>query len=191
LSPPAQAAESVTDSVGADGSANASLTQSPNRLLYATATLTDTVHLSGTARVTLRVASSKPAANLTVWLVTLPFDSTRRGSQGRVGVLSRGWADIQNHGSLTAGGDYDAKQPGEPLAPGMFYDLTFDLEPNDQIVPAGKRLAVMLMSSDKEFTLWPRPGTQLTVDLSRSSFAIPIVGGVTALSQANAFVLVP
>jgi X-Pro dipeptidyl-peptidase len=191
LSPAAQITENVTDSAGADGSANASLAQSPNRLLYATATLSDTVHLSGTARVTLRVASSKPAANLTVWLVTLPFDSTRRGSQSRVGVLARGWADIQNHRALTAGGDYNSKQPGEPLVPGTFYDVTFDLEPNDQIIPPGKRLAVMVMSSDEEFTLWPRPGTQLSIDLSRSSFAIPIVGSVTALQKAGAMVLVP
>ena len=191
LAPSMPINESLVDSAGADGSGNASLAQSPNRLLYATATLTDTVHLSGTARVTLRVASSKPAANLTVWLVTLPFDSTRRGSQGRVGVLTRGWADIQNHRALTAGGDYNSKLPGEPLAPGTFYDLTFDLEPNDQIIPAGKRLAVMVMSSDEEFTLWPRPGTQLTIDLSRSSFSIPIVGGLTALQRAGAMPPVP
>ena len=191
LTPSAQAIESVVDSVAADGSNNASQPQSPNRLLYATATLGDTVHLSGTARITLRVASNKPAANLTVWLVTLPFDSTRRGSSGRVGVLTRGWADIQNHRSLTAGGDYNSKQPGEPLTPGTYYDLTFDVEPNDQMIPAGKRLAVMIMSSDKEFTLWPRPGTRLSVDLSRSSFSIPIVGGVGALNRAGAIQLVP
>jgi hypothetical protein len=29
--------------------------------------LTDTVHLSGTPRVTLRIASSKAAANLSMW----------------------------------------------------------------------------------------------------------------------------
>ena len=75
--------------------------------------------------------------------------------------------------------------------PGEFYDLTFDLEPNDQMIPAGKRLAVMIMSSDKEFTLSPQPGTLLGVDLSRSSFSIPIVGGVTALNKANAILPIP
>ena len=190
-SPPAPAIETLVDSAGVDGSANASLGTSQNRLIYATATLTDTVHLSGTARVTLRVAASKSAANLTVWLATLPFDSTRRGSQGRVGVLTRGWADIQNYKSLTTGGDYQSRTPGEPLTPGTYYDLTFDLEPNDQMIPAGKKLGVMIMSSDKEFTLAPRPGTQLSVDLARSSFAIPIVGGVAALNRANAFAFIP
>jgi X-Pro dipeptidyl-peptidase len=37
------------------------------------------------------------------------------------------------------------------------------------------------MSSDREFTLWPRAGTELTVDLDASSFSIPIVGGADAL----------
>jgi len=69
--------------------------------------------------------------------------------------------------------------------PGKFYDLTFDLEPDDEFVPPGKQLAVMIMSSDREFTLWPRAGTELTVDLAHSSFTIPIVGGAAALRQAG------
>ena len=173
------------------GSDNASAPQSNHRLLYATATLTDTVHISGTARVTLRVASSKPAANLSVWLVTLPYDSARLGSQGHAGVVTRGWADIQNYKSLTKGGNYNSKRPGEPLEPGRFYDLTFDLEPDDEFIPAGKRLGVMIMSSDREFTLWPSPGTELTVDLAGTSFSIPIVGGAAALVKAGAVPPVP
>lgn len=174
------------DDVAMSGAANASATQSSNRLLYATTTLRDTVHISGTPRVTLRVAANKPAANLSVWLVMLPYDSARVGSQSHAGVLARGWADIQNHKSLTRGGNYDSKRAGEPLVPGKFYDLTFDLEPTDEFVPAGKQLAVMIMSSDREFTLWPQPGTELTIDLAHSSFSIPIVGGRVALTRAGA-----
>jgi X-Pro dipeptidyl-peptidase len=191
LTPPAAGTEAVADDVGMSGSANASAPQSANRLLYATETLTDTVHISGTVRVTLRVAASKPAANLSVWLVTLPYDSARIESQSHAGVVTRGWADIQNYKSLTKGGEYNSKRAGEPLVPGKFYDLTFDLEPDDQVIPAGKQLAVMVMSSDREFTLWPRAGTQLTVDLARSSFVIPVVGGTTALLRAGALQLTP
>ena len=43
----------------------------------------------------------------------------------------------------------------------------------------------MIMSSDREFTLWPRPGTELTIDLAHSSFAIPVVGGTSALAKAG------
>ncbi len=178
--------EKFSDDVAMSGSANASAEQSSHRLLYATPTLTDTVHISGTPRVTLRIASSKPAANLSVWMVMLPYDSARAGSQSHVGVITHGWADIQNYKALTKGGNYESKNVGEPLVPGKFYDLTFDLQPDDEFVPAGKRLAVMIMSSDREFTLWPRAGTELTIDLAHSSFSIPIVGGTTALTKAGA-----
>ncbi len=186
LAATASGTETLVDNVAQSGSALASTAQSQNRLMYATGTLTDTVHISGTPRVTLRIASSKPAANLTVWLVMLPYDSARVGSQSHAGVISHGWADIQNYKSLTKGGNYESKVPGEPLVPGKFYDLTFDLQPDDEFVPAGSKFAVMIMSSDREFTLWPQPGTELTIDLAHSSFSIPIVGGTAALSKAGA-----
>ncbi|HTR77323.1 MAG TPA: CocE/NonD family hydrolase C-terminal non-catalytic domain-containing protein, partial [Gemmatimonadaceae bacterium] len=177
--------DKLVDDVAMSGSAGASEAQSPHRLLYALPPFTDTVHISGTPQVTLRIASSKPAANLSVWLVMLPYDSARVGSQSHVGLIDRGWADIQNYKSLTKGGPYESTKPGEKLVPGRFYDLTFDLEPDDEFVPAGKRLAVMILSSDREFTLWPQAGTQLMVDLAHSSFSIPIVGGMAALAKAG------
>ena len=42
----------------------------------------------------------------------------------------------------------------------------------------------MIMSSDREFTLWPQAGTELTIDLPHSSFTIPIVGGATGYIRA-------
>jgi len=185
LSAPPNGTSTLVDDVSFSGSADASAASSNHRLLYASPVLTDTVHISGTPRVTLRIASSKPAANLSVWLVMLPYDSADVGSQSHAGLISRGWADLQNYKSLTSGGNYDAEQPGEPLVPGRFYDLTFDLEPDDEFVPAGKRFALMIMSSDREFTLWPAPGTELTVDLAHSSVSIPVVGGRGALTAAG------
>ncbi|MCC6430145.1 MAG: Xaa-Pro dipeptidyl-peptidase [Gemmatimonadaceae bacterium] len=177
--------EKLVDDVTFSGSALASAAASPNRLLYATPAFTDTVHLSGTARVTLRVASSVPAANLSVWLVMLPYDSARVGSQSYRGSLTHGWADIQNFESLKNGGVYASKKAGKLLEKGKFYELTFDLEPDDEFIPAGKQLGVMIMSSDREFTLWPKPGAELTIDLAKSSVSIPIVGGVGALQKAG------
>jgi X-Pro dipeptidyl-peptidase len=182
---PARGTDSIVDDAAVSGSANAGAPRSAHRLLFATAPLTDSLHISGTPRVTLRVAADRPAANLSVWLVTLPYDSTRIGSASRAGVVTRGWADIQNHASLTRGGVYDSKRRGDPLVPGRYYDLTFDLEPDDQVIPAGRRLGIMIMSSDPEFTLWPRPGTRLTVDLAGTSFSLPVVGGGAALTRAG------
>jgi X-Pro dipeptidyl-peptidase len=42
----------------------------------------------------------------------------------------------------------------------------------------------MIFSSDRDFTLWPKPGTKLTVDLDATSLTIPVVGGTTAFSKA-------
>lgn len=179
----AKGTETLTDNVSFSGAALSSADASPHRLLYATSVLTDTLHWSGTPRVTIRLSSSKPAANLSVWLVTLPFDSTKIGSDGLLGVQSRGWADPQNHKSLTKGGNYNSMRAGEPLEPGKFYDLTFDLQPGDRMIAPGKKLGLLIMSSDRNFTLWPQPGTQLTIDLSRTSLTLPVVGGNLALGK--------
>jgi X-Pro dipeptidyl-peptidase len=181
-----EARERLIDDVRVSGSANASLPSAPGRLLYATPALRQSLRLSGTPRVTLRLASSTAAANLSVWLVMLPFDSTVTGSDGRAGVVTRGWADPQNHRALQRGGNFASMQPGTPLVPGTFYTLTFDLQPDDQVIPAGKQLALMLMSSDREFTLWPKPGTALTFDLAGSSLSLPVVGGLQSLLRAIA-----
>ena len=59
------------------------------------------------------------------------------------------------------------------------------MQPDDEFVPAGKRLGVMIMSSDRDYTLWPAAGTELTVDLAHSTFSIPVVGGKNALTKAG------
>jgi X-Pro dipeptidyl-peptidase len=181
-----KAFERLVDDVRISGSANATLPNAPSRLLYATPELRTPLHLSGTPRVTLRLAANAAAANLSVWLVILPFDSTEIGSEGRVGVVTRGWADPQNHRALQRGGNFASMQRGEALVPGTFYTMTFDLQPDDQIIPAGKRLGLMVMSSDREFTLWPKPGTELTLDLEGSALALPVVGGAAAYARATA-----
>ena len=114
-----------------------------------------------------------PAMNLSVWLVSLPWTEGRRRSTG--GVITRGWADPQNHRSLTE---------SEPLVPGEFYDLTFELQPDDQVIPAGQQIGLMIFSSDRDYTLWPMPGTAMTVDLDATSLSLPVVGGEAALLKA-------
>ncbi len=58
------------------------------------------------------------------------------------------------------------------------------MQPKDVVVPAGIRLALMVLSSDRDFTIRPPGGTELTLDLARSSLAIPVVGGSTAFANA-------
>ena len=173
-----QGRETLTDNVDVAGPALAAAATSPHRLVYASAELSAPVHISGTPRVTIRLASSKPAANLSVWLVILPWTE---GPIGPANLITRGWADPQNHKSLRNGGNYDSDARGEPLVPGRFVDVTFDLQPDDQVIPAGKRIGLMIFSSDRDFTLWPKPGTELTIDLDHTSLRLPVVGGAGAM----------
>jgi len=169
-----QGTESLTDNFSFSGAELARAEWTEHRLLYATPVLTDSVRISGTPRVTVRLSSSAPAANLTVWLVTLPYtEGTRRAPNPYESLITRGWADPQNHDSL---------EHGEPLVPGQFYDLTFELQPDQQVVPKGKRIGLMIFSSDREFTLRPDPGTRLTVDLDGTSLVLPVVGGLGSSS---------
>lgn len=179
-----QGTEKFTDDFNVTPAVMALAPSSPNRLLYATPVLKDSIHLSGRTVVTLRMAASKPAVNLSVYLVTLPYDSTRIGSAGQVGIVTRSWADPQNYKSLTSDKDYTSMAKGEPLKPGQFYTLTFPLQADDQIIAPGQQLALMIFSSDAGFTLHPAPGSELTIDLDGSSFTLPVVGGTNRLKAA-------
>ncbi len=173
--------QSLVDDVSLAPSALAQAAESSNRLLYATPELKFAVHVSGVARVTLRLASSAPAANLSVYLVQLPYSEGRIGSGN---LITRGWADPQNWKQLK-GGDFHSMERGTPLKPGEFVSLTFDLEPDDEIIAPGKRIGLMILSSDRDFTLWPKPGTKLTVDLAATKIEIPVVGGKAAFDNST------
>jgi X-Pro dipeptidyl-peptidase len=43
---------------------------------------------------------------------------------------------------------------------------------------------LMIFSSDSEFTILPKPGTELTVDLDATVLTLPIVGGRNAFEKA-------
>jgi X-Pro dipeptidyl-peptidase len=167
--------EMLIDDVSLAGEYLARVKSSPHRLLYTTPLLSDDVHISGTASITLSLSSSEPAANLSVWLVSLPWNVEDDASIYD-NIITRGWADPQNHESIYT---------SQPLKPGEFYDITFELQPDDQIIPAGQQLGLMIFSSDREFTLHPTPGTELKVDLKRSSLTLPIVGGLSKFENSQ------
>ncbi|MEO0481804.1 MAG: Xaa-Pro dipeptidyl-peptidase [Planctomycetota bacterium] len=167
-----QGREKLIDDVAITPSKLAAAEESDNRLIYATPELQTDLHLSGRARISIRLASDRPAANLSVYLVSLPWTDSRRINDN---LISRGWADPQNANSLTE---------SVPLVPGEFVDLSFDLNPDDQIIPAGQKIGLMIFSSDRDFTLWPKAGTQLHVDLDNTSLSLPVVGGEEAFKTA-------
>jgi X-Pro dipeptidyl-peptidase len=165
--------ETLVDNYSFSGSALAQADYTEHRLIYLSPVLKEAVHISGIPRITVKLASSKPAANLSVWLVSLPW---REGRNTKItdNIITRGWADPQNHASI---------RESEPLKPGKFYEISFDLQPDDQIIPAGQQIGLMIFSSDKEYTILPKPGTELTIDLDGTVLTLPIVGGKNALEK--------
>jgi X-Pro dipeptidyl-peptidase len=162
-----QGKEMLVDNYSFTGKALAGAEITNHRLLYVTPKLTKDVHISGVPQITVKLASNKPTANLSVWLVSLPWNEGRR-AKTTDNIITRGWADPQNYKSLTK---------SNPLKPGKFYEVTFDLQPDDQIIKAGQQIGLMIFSSDKEYTLHPKPGTELTIDLDGTSLMLPVVGG--------------
>lgn len=171
---PDQGTETLVDNFSFDGEALAKAEITSHRLLYVTPKLSKDIHISGVPKITVKLASSKPAANLSVWLVSLPWNDSRR-AKTTDNIITRGWADPQNYKSLTQ---------SEPLQLGTFYNVTFDLQPDDQIIKAGQQIGLMLFSSDKDFTLHPEPGTKLAIDLDGTTLTLPVVGGNEAFEGA-------
>lgn len=166
--------EKLVDNYSFSGETLAQAEWTEHRLLYVSPKLTAPVHISGTPQISVRVASSKPTANLSVWLVSLPW---KQGKNVKItdNIITRGWADPQNHRSLTE---------SQPLEPRQFYDLKFNLQPDDQIIPKGQQIGLMIFSSDRDFTLHATPGTELSVDLEKTSIDLPVVGGREHLQKA-------
>jgi hypothetical protein len=161
--------ETLSDDAGVTASALMNTASEDSRLLYQTNVLREPVRISGTPKVSLTASFSAPKANLTALLVSLP-------ESGNGTILTRGWIDPENRNS-----DWTS----EPVTPGAFYRLDFDLQPKDAVVPAGRRLGLMVISSDREHTVRPAPGTQVTLDVGASHLSVPIVGGAKALVPAT------
>lgn len=163
--------ETFVDNFSFSGDALAQAEWTDHRLMYVTPPLAEPMHISGISEITISLASSKPAANLSVWLVSLPWNDNSDAAITD-NIITRGWADPQNHESLTE---------SEPLEPGEYYTFSFELQPDDQIIPAGQQIGLMIFSSDRDFTLRPDPGTELTIDLDQTSLRVPVVGGIDSL----------
>ena len=169
-----QGKETLIDNYSFSGETLAQAEYTDHRLLFVTPPLKENIHLSGISTIKIKLASSKPAANLSVWMVSLPW-TEGRNSKITDNIITRGWADPQNYKSITE---------SESLKPGKFYEMSFDLIPDDQIIPKGQQIGLMIFSSDKDYTLHPEPGTELTIDLDETYISIPVVGGEAALKTA-------
>jgi X-Pro dipeptidyl-peptidase len=167
--------ETLVDNYSFSAEALAKADYTNHRLIYVSPILKEDLHISGTPSITVKAASSKPAVNVSVYLVSLPWNEGRR-VKITDNIITRGWADLQNHNSI---------RKGKPLKPGKFYEMTFDFQPDDQIIKKGQQIGLMIFSSDSNYTLLPKPGTELTVDLGGTTLTIPVVGGLEKFKDAT------
>ncbi|OAL11925.1 Xaa-Pro dipeptidyl-peptidase [Streptomyces noursei] len=91
-------------------------------------------------------------------------------------VVSRGWADL---------GNWADEHRGRPLTPGEPHTITLDLASADHVVPAGHRLALIIGGTDRDLIDPPAARPTLTLDLSRTSARLPLVGGTAAFLRAT------
>ncbi|WP_406692174.1 Xaa-Pro dipeptidyl-peptidase [Saccharopolyspora sp. ID03-671] len=161
--PAQRAVEGLTDDAGQKAEDLASAAGSPNRLAYFTEPLAERARVSGEVRAELGLSFDEPAANVTALLVDQAPD-------GSVSVVTRGWADPQNR---------EALDRTTPIEPGRQYAITVRMQPDDYVFAPGHRLGVVVLSSDHDFTLRPRPGAGLALDLARTQVSLPVVGRIS------------
>ncbi|MCE7010187.1 Xaa-Pro dipeptidyl-peptidase [Kibdelosporangium philippinense] len=160
--------ESLTDDASKKAETLVNEASSPNRLSYSTSATRKSIRLSGQAKVDLRVSFSRPAANVTALLVDRAPDGTSK-------IVTRGWTDPQNRISpwLTV-----------PITPGQRYSVEVQFEPKDYVFAAGHKVEFVLLSSDYDYTLRPKPGAGISLKVDDTALQLPIVGGKRALADA-------
>lgn len=156
-SKPSHDTQRVVDDASRPVPEQAAAAASPHRLAYLTPPLAESTVVSGTPSATVRASFSAARANVTVALVEYAPDGTAT-------VLSRGWADPRNARSLSR---EKALRPGKPVT------LTVPMQPKHTTVDAGHRLGLVVMQSDKDFTLRPPAGTRMEVVVRDVSVDVP------------------
>ncbi|MFI6560634.1 Xaa-Pro dipeptidyl-peptidase [Streptomyces sp. NPDC050534] len=185
-------------------------TPTPEKAGFLTGPLTHDLRLSGSSKVTVTATPTTRTAHLSAVLVDLGPDTIRDYADAAEGittgtdrscwgastagdsacfkntaakrtnvdytVFSRGWADL---------GNYASDRKGVPLTPGKAYTITLDLAATDHVVPAGHRLALIVAGTDKDLIDPPADRPTLTLDLSRTSASVPLVGGAPAFDHAT------
>lgn len=117
--------------------------------------LKEDVLLSGTPHVSLELSvRNRSAANLSVAIVEYGLFNTAK-------IITRGWADPQNYADI---------EHGEKLNNEKFYIVRFNIEPKQYTFSKGKRVGIIVTSTDYNYTLRPSTGTILDLKTGRNTY---------------------
>ncbi|WP_405099633.1 Xaa-Pro dipeptidyl-peptidase [Oceanobacillus sp. FSL H7-0719] len=144
------------------------LTQQPminmeNRQVYVTRELTDTYRISGTPKISINASIDEPVANLTALLVDYAPEGSSR-------IITRGWIDPQN---------LHSDSQSEALTAHQSYTFMWNMQPTDYEVKEGHRIGLVIISSDYDYTIRPKPGTVISIFPEQSYLSLPLVGDIT------------
>jgi X-Pro dipeptidyl-peptidase len=181
---PAQTAENLTD---------AELTADPHRLVYLTKPLDRAVRVSGTPRITVQASVDGRSPYLTGLLVDygsdvryaglarLPGeDCVGPGVPGDPGcfarrgyattttpwkIVTRGWLDVRNRHSAAV---------SEPIVPGRTYTFSWPMQSQDHTFKPGHRIGLVIISTDRAYTLRYPAGTTIRVGTGLSHALLPL-----------------
>ncbi|QKW30302.1 Xaa-Pro dipeptidyl-peptidase [Streptomyces seoulensis] len=209
---PARGSETFTDDPSLSETDWAALIDrpTPEKAGFVTGPLSHDLRLAGSSKVTVTATPTTATAHLSAVLVDLGPDTIRDYGDVDEGittladrtcwgastagdsscyketaakttavdhtVVSRGWADL---------GNWAGDGKGRSLTPGRAYTITLDLAATDHVVPKGHRLALIVAGTDKDLIDPPSSTPTLTVDLSRTSAKLPLVGGAAAFARAT------
>ncbi|MDQ1657906.1 MAG: X-Pro dipeptidyl-peptidase [Cryptosporangiaceae bacterium] len=163
-SPGTPAIESFTD-VGKVITAE-TLTTNPaadaaNRLGYVTTPVSAATRLSGTPSVTLK-ASVDNATSGTLTAIVADYNP----ANNQAVIVTRGWIDVRNRNGSAA---------TAPIQKGVQYTYSFELQPKDYVFAAGHQIALVVISTDHDYSLRPDIGTKVSLCLASSALRLPLV----------------
>lgn len=166
----------------------------PNRLLYLTGPLSRDTRLSGSPVVNVRASVDGASPYLSALLVdygtdnrvqalartsdtwcfgdSIPGDSGCRNvfrytmAETPYQVVSRGWIDVRNRHSAAV---------TEPIQAGTTYTFHWSMQPREYTFKAGHRLGVLLLVTDRNYTLRYPAGTRVSTQLGLSGIQLPLV----------------
>ena len=115
------------------------------RLAFTSAPFVENTELTGTSSIAMRIKSTTPDAAFFAYLEVLPsFGLPRYVTEGQLRALHRKGREF-------------LKKDAEPLTPGEWTNITFELLPHSVLVEKGDRIRVSVSGFDKDLRLFEFP----------------------------------
>jgi X-Pro dipeptidyl-peptidase len=185
---------------------------SPNKVVFMSDTLTEDLRISGAPSIELTAAADQTDTNFGAILVDLGTDERVQWASGD-GIRTLGaetetcWGEsteldnacyretekrvvtadreLVSHGIMDALNRFH-RSSADPLVPGEFTNVNFDLIEDDYIFKAGHKIAIVVVGSYSGYSsVAEQNRANITVDINKSRITLPIVGGQAAARAAG------